>query len=297
MSKRVLGISRSPRFSPNSTQRDEAIFSGVVTELKKSELAVDRLCEDDFVSAEGYDIVFSMARDVRVLNRLKVAEEQGLQVINSAKSLLRDTRVELTASFEREGIPVPYSPFVITAEGRMEGPSVLYGQKESRKPDWDFPFWLKRSGACAQAAGDVCFVENQEAFDQALERYAARGIDEVLASEHLTGDLVKFYGVEGTDFFYYHYPTADNAFSKFGLEKINGAPSGYPLDVATLKTCADRAAALSGIVVYGGDCIVDAEGHFRIIDFNDWPSYSRCCDAAARAIAEKIRQQLPKEEK
>ena len=292
MNKKILGVSRSPRFSPNSTQRDEAIFSGVVTELEAKGFRVDRVCEDDFVTADGYDAVFSMARDERVLTKLAAFEKEGGQVINSARALLQNTRVALTATFEREGIPVPYSPYVFNAEGRREGPSLNYGSHEEKSRELTFPFWLKRSGACAQSAGDVCFVESQSALDEALRNYAERGIGEVLASEHLTGDLVKFYGVEGTDFFYYHYPTADNAFSKFGLEKINGAPSGFPLDVTALKTCADRAAALSGIVVYGGDCIVDAKGHFRIIDFNDWPSYSRCCEAAAKAIAEKICQYL-----
>ena len=292
MNKKILGVSRSPRFSPNSIDRDEAIFSGVIAELVSAGFTVDRVCEDHFTSAEGYAAVFSMARDERVLRLLSTAEAQGLRVINSATALLRNTRVALTEIFEREGIPVPYSPYIYNKEGRHEGPSLKYGRKAGRSAELTFPFWLKRSGACAQSAGDVCFVESAAALDEALQGYAARGIDEVLASEHLTGDLVKFYGVEGTDFFYSYYPTADNAFSKFGLEKINGAPSGYPLDVAALKQSADKAAALSGIVVYGGDCIVDAEGHFRIIDFNDWPSYSRCCAAAARAIAEKIRQQL-----
>ena len=292
MIKKILGVSRSPRFSPNSTQRDEAIFSGVIAELEARGLVVDRVCEDDFATASGYEAVFSMARDEQVLALLSAYEEQGGRVINSAKALTNNTRVALTEIFEREGIPVPYSPVVFDAEGRHEGPSLKYAKSAEKSAELVFPFWLKRSGACAQSAGDVCFVENQSALEKALQGYAERGINEVLASEHLVGDLVKFYGVEGTDFFYYHYPTADNAFSKFGLEKINGAPSGYPLDAAALKTCADRAAALSGIVVYGGDCIVDAEGHFRIIDFNDWPSYSRCCEAAARAIAEKICQQL-----
>lgn len=292
MNKKILGVSRSPRFSPNSTHRDEAIFSGVIAELVFSGLTVDRVCEDDFVTAEGYDAVFSMARDERVLAQLSSAEEKGLCVINSATALLRNTRVALTESFERAGIPVPYSPYIFDAEGRHEGPSLKLGKTADRSAELTYPFWLKRSGACAQSAGDVCFVETPAALDEALKGYAERGVGEVLASEHLAGDLVKFYGVEGTDFFYYHYPTADNAFSKFGLEKINGAPSGYPLDTVALKQCADKAAALSGIVVYGGDCIVDADGHFRIIDFNDWPSYSRCCEAAARAIAEKIRQQL-----
>ena len=288
--KKILGIGRSSRFSPNSTERDAAIFQSVADLLSARGGQVDCVCEDECETVEGYEAVFSMARDLRVVRLLAQAEEKGVVVLNSARALLGATRLALTECFEREGIPVPLSPALFRLEnGQMTAHSRLSGY--DRLP---FPLWLKRSGACAQSAGDVCFVESIDTLQDALQNYVSRGIEEVLASEHLVGDLVKFYGVEGTNFFYYHYPTADNAFSKFGLERINGAPSGYPLDVKSLKASADRAASLSGITIYGGDCIVDAHGRFRIIDFNDWPSYSRCREEAALAIAEKIQHALLK---
>jgi len=40
--------------------------------------------------------------------------------------------------------------------------------------------------------------------------------------------------------------------------------------------------------VYGGDAIVQADGSFYIIDFNDWPSFSPCVNAAAEAISQLI---------
>lgn len=287
MAKRILGLRRSPRFSPNSADRDEAIFLQVAAALERRGAEVVLADEDHWTSASGVDGVFSMARDVQVLRRLSELEQDGLPVVNSATALLRATRLELTELFERQGIPVPVSPVLYRLE--KNGMQAHWRQADEALR---FPLWLKRSGACAQAAGDVCFVEGPSDLYPVLENYCLRGIDEVLASEHLPGDLVKFYGVEGTDFFYAHYPTADNAFSKFGLEKINGAPNGYPLDCAALKACADRAAVLSGISVYGGDCIVDAGGRFRIIDFNDWPSFSRCRTAAAEAIADKVERSV-----
>ena len=48
---------------------------------------------------------------------------------------------------------------------------------------------------------------------------------------------------------------------------------------------ATRLAGLLGLEVYGGDCIVRQDGTFAIIDFNDWPSFSRCRNDAAKAIA------------
>jgi hypothetical protein len=44
-------------------------------------------------------------------------------------------------------------------------------------------------------------------------------------------------------------------------------------------------AAAVGLQVYGGDCIVTVDGAWYMIDFNDWPSFSRCREEAAEAIA------------
>ena len=42
------------------------------------------------------------------------------------------------------------------------------------------------------------------------------------------------------------------------------------------------------VEVYGGECIVDEEGTIRLIDFNDWPSFAPCREAAAPHIARRI---------
>ena len=49
---------------------------------------------------------------------------------------------------------------------------------------------------------------------------------------------------------------------------------------------ADAAAIGLNIYIYGGDAIVDREGKFHIIDFNDWPSFAPCRDIAAPHIAQ-----------
>ena len=49
-----------------------------------------------------------------------------------------------------------------------------------------------------------------------------------------------------------------------------------------------RLAAAVGVDVYGGDAIIRADGSFCLIDFNDWPSFSRCRDAAADAIVSLV---------
>ena len=72
---------------------------------------------------------------------------------------------------------------------------------------------------------------------------------------------------------------------KFSLDKDK---LGKKLDVDKMKEICDEAAKILQIPVYGGDCIVSADGSFKIIDFNDWPSFSACREEAAAAICNLI---------
>ena len=203
----------------------------------------------------------------------------GIPVVNSANALTKGTRTALARCFERHDLPV--------AESRCFDVNAM-------KPALCFEtgkrYWLKRGDACAQNSGDVCFVASEKDLKEAADDYKARGITDVLLSPHIEGDLVKFYGVEDTDFFHLYYPTRGACFSKFGLERFNGSPTGYAFSESALKKSADACAAVSGFTVYGGDAVVRPDGSFLIIDFNDWPSFSRCCDEAAEAIAERLRK-------
>jgi len=48
---------------------------------------------------------------------------------------------------------------------------------------------------------------------------------------------------------------------------------------------AERLAKAVGVEVFGGDAIIRSDGTFCVIDFNDWPSFSRCRPEAACTIA------------
>jgi glutathione synthase/RimK-type ligase-like ATP-grasp enzyme len=52
-----------------------------------------------------------------------------------------------------------------------------------------------------------------------------------------------------------------------------------------MQADAEQLAKAVGLQVYGGDCIVREDGSYCVIDFNDWPSFSRCRDEAATAIS------------
>ena len=101
------------------------------------------------------------------------------------------------------------------------------------------------------------------------------------------GDLVKFYGVKGSQFFYWFYPF-DEGHSKYGWEEVNGHSQGIDIDLKELRDICSRAADELNVVIYGGDCIVDPDGTIRIIDFNDWPSFAPCRNESAPHIAKAV---------
>lgn len=99
----VLGISRSPRFSPNSVDRDMAIFTAVASRMQRGGNDVSIISEDLFIAVDlsEFDLVFSMARGRDVLTALAEAEQQlNLRVVNSAHGLLQANRAQLVTTLK-----------------------------------------------------------------------------------------------------------------------------------------------------------------------------------------------------
>lgn len=263
-------ISRASRFSPNSVERDEAIFRAVVLQFALQGRAVRTLDEDQLPDTfPDAELILSMGRDVATLRRLAAIEATGVPILNSPTALLQNTRSRLDECVCSVGAglcSLCNSSEVNTIEATV-----------------GYPLWLKRGDACAQTVNDVRFVENRQQLDAGLQYFAARGYSDFLVSEHVEGDLVKFYGVATTPFIHHSYPT-QGGFSKFGLEAHNGAPAHYAFPIADLKTKADAIALVSNMPIYGGDAIIRPDGSFAIIDFNDWPSFGSCTQLAAEAI-------------
>ena len=261
----IIAVRRAPRFSPNSVDRDDAILRAVCEELQQRmslTANIPVIDEDDFAKAPAKAKVYvTMARSEAALQTLTRKTEEGALCINSAMGVRQCQRVLLTELMRYYHIPMP-------AEEGKNGT------------------WLKRGDAAAQSKGDVVFCPDHEALLKAIIGFTKRGINEYVTSAHVEGDLVKFYGV-GRRFFRYYYPT-DDGFSKFGDEQRNGAARHYPFDEDALRKDAFRLAELTGATAYGGDAIVDDRGQYFFIDFNDWPSFSRCRGEAAKAIAAEV---------
>ena len=276
---RIIGVSRGSEFSPNHIGNDAAIFQLTADELRKMNLDVEIYSEKEFLS-DGIEAeyIFDMARDKATIARLRQLEDKGAVVVNSGYGIDNCVRKPMTEILIANKIPHPTS-FIIPTD-------------EPFSPDI-FPCWIKRGDSHAMVKEDVVYVESRQEAEIVLNDFRKRGIKEAVVNEHLVGDLIKFYGVAGTDFFYTFYPT-EQSHSKFGLEAINGENRGYHFDVEKLKEYSNKASQALNVPIYGGDCVVSSDGEIKIIDFNDWPSFARCRNEAAPFIAECIFKTITK---
>ena len=270
---KLIAVRRDDRFSPNSVEKDRLILEAACNnvcrhfEQQGEPCALRWVDEAELTTNDEADLYLSMARLPEALSILEGFEQQGRRVINSPRGVRNCQRSVLEKLMRENNLSTPLA--------YQEGP-----EEES-------PCWLKRGDAAAQSKDDVVFCNDAEALKKAISDFEARGISDYVISRHVEGDVVKFYGVslEATPSFFRHFYPTDDGQTKFGDETArNGKAHHYAFDVSALQSEVERLARLVGIEVYGGDAIIDREGRFYIIDFNDWPSFSRCRDEAAEAI-------------
>lgn len=259
----IVGIARAECFSPNSVDKDRAILEAVVRHLHGTVIIKEEELRGDILDA---DIYINMARQPQTMELLKQKERNGALVVNSAYGVESCQRTKLEHVMSMEGISIP------PREG-CDG------------------YWIKRGDAAAQTKDDVLYCRDEGELSMAEKQFELRGITDYVVSAHILGDLVKFYGVEGTGFFRVFYP-GDDGISKFGDETRNGKPWYYAYDRERLQRETSRLARLVQVPVYGGDAIITHDGTFYIIDFNDWPSFSRCREEAAEAIASLLTKKI-----
>lgn len=263
----ILAIGRAERFSPNSVEKDAAILEGVADVLRHDGYVVETVGETALQPGPVAEACLSMGRLPQTLAYLTQMQARGSVVVNSPAGIdLCCNRRRLTEALRMAGVPVA------PAEG-------------------SHGYWLKRGSGVAESRHDVQFAATKADVAVVMEAMRRHGVDDIMVSAHVEGDLLKFYGVHGTGFFRYFYP-GDDGVSKFGDERLNGRPHHYIFDESALRLAAERASRVAGVDVYGGDCIVRADGSVCLIDFNDWPSFSRCRDEAAQAIAKLTADRL-----
>ncbi len=274
----MAGIMRAGAYSPNHIGNDAAIFNATAEQLRKRGYVVNIYSEEQFNAGEiKEDVVLNMCREQASIAKLQRMEDAGKLIINSGYGIENCTRERMTRILLGNGIPYPDSLIVNTDE-------VI---KPLLKKSGFKSCWIKRGDFHAMHKEDVSYVRHPEEAQEVLQEYFLRGIKRAVINVHLTGDLVKFYGVKGSPFFFWFYPF-DEGHSKYGHEAINGKSRGIKFDVKEMKNICQRAAEELNVVIYGGDCIVSPEGEMRIIDFNDWPSFAPCRNEAAPHIAKSV---------
>lgn len=274
---KIILVYRATQFSPHSVKKDMHILEAVGHLLDDGHNVVEYRQEEDLVDEERADLFLSMGRLPETLDILQKRQEEGCRVVNTPESVRMVTcRSGLDALMRANGFPM--APLCVPKPGSDD---------MCDAPDGG-GWWLKKGSGPAECLYDVQYAATWDDVVRKLGYFKNRDIEDVNITAHVPGDVVKFYGVAGTDFFRYYYPTDDGQ-TKFGDEERNGRAHHYGFSPTALHGEAERLAALTGLQVYGGDVIVKDDGSFVIIDFNDWPSFARCREEAAMAIADKVK--------
>lgn len=286
--KNIVGILRAGEYSPNHINNDAMILNAVAECLRQDGFDVKMMQEDEFLQSSYIreSVIVNMCRRHESILTLQGLERDGKTVVNSAFGIENCTREKMTRILIENGIPYPKSIMVNTDDEDVASRLKEAGIERC---------WVKRGDFHAMHKEDVSFCRHPEETSELLKEYKLRGIKRAVINIHLEGDLIKFYGVRDTPFFYWFYPL-EAGHSKFGQEAINGKARGLKFDLEGLKSQCNKAAHALNVVVYGGDCIISETGEMHIIDFNDWPSFAPCRNEAAPCIANAIIKEINKQE-
>lgn len=273
---RIAAIMRAGAFSPNHVGNDATILNSVAEQLRKRGCEVNIYSEEQFAAGQAdEDVIINMCRERRSTDLLQQAEDAGRLVINSGYGIENCIRERQARILLGSGIAYPESIIVDTDEAvakRLE----KMGMRRC---------WIKRGDFHAQHAEDVCYVRTPDEAQDVLQEYFLRGFKRAVISRHLTGRLVKFYGVRGTDFFVWFRPFDED---KPHRCPAKGADAGLREFETRLRDLCLRAADELNVTVFGGECIEGEDGSLTIIDFNDWPSFSACRAEASTNIAKAV---------
>ena len=265
--KQLLGLYREKQYSPGRHQsNDVLLLDQIAHRLREREFAVDlmTLGEANGLRSDAA-IVFSMCQGRSALENLAEWEREGVPIINSPRAALNTHRDRLPALMFEAGVSFPQTYLVGT-----RGPADLHSL------DLDGGIWLKRGDVHASVTADVQWVDSRERLDAGLADFSRRGLEMAAVQAHRAGDEIKFYGVTGGFFHWFH----------------SGEARKYPFDFAQLETLARRAATAAGLDIFGGDVIVSPAGELTLIDLNDWPSFAPCRERASYAIADFITRRV-----
>lgn len=262
---KILGIYREPKFSPDKVREDAAILDAVLQVLSgrgREILAIP--AESLNGTLQDFDLILSMSQSERSLKILEKAGRRGTPVVNAVSAVRNCHRMALMKIFSRRSIPMPAGR--IESVRRMEASGALRRRHG---------YWLKRGDHYTLGPGDVVRIGSCGELSRTLSHFRAQGVKQVIVQDHVEGPCVKFYAVG----------TATGSYFKAFF-----SPSGQEVteEAGPLCRTAKTAAACVGLEIYGGDAVLSPDGTWKLIDLNDWPTFSLCRESAAWAIAEHL---------
>jgi hypothetical protein len=267
--KTCLGIYRELAHSPGRINDDRAIMESVAEALAARGFNVELITANTEFDGHFANI-FVMCERGAILDRLKGAEKTGSIIVNGPDAIRNTYRHRMVELFAKHHVSAPASQIVASGAGKRRPPTGV---------------WIKRFDFHATEPRDVLYAASEKGWQEALQRFAKRGIPFVIAQEHVPGDLVKFYGVRNA-----MAPAESNWFEWF-YHRDKGM-LGYFFEVTCLRRAAFDAATALGLEIFGGDAIIQADGKPVIVDINAWPSYARFRDRAAQVIADHLTERF-----
>ena len=267
---KIAGIMRAAAFSPNHIGNYSSIFNIVADQLRKRGCEVNVYSEDQFINnGVNEKIIVNMCREKRSIERLQHLEDMGMLVINSGYGIENCIRERMARIFIGSSIPYPETIITDTDEAIRER---LTKAGITR-------CWIKRGDSHTMHNEDVTLVRHPEEAQEILQEYFLRGIKRAVINRDIEGEMIKFYGILGTPFFYWLTTRSSSAIAR-------KQPATF--DESRLKALCSAAAEILDVKIYGGDCVLSPDGKMRIIDFDDWPSFAPCRQEAATNIAKFV---------
>jgi hypothetical protein len=264
-----VGILREPAHSPGRVEDDAAIMRCVGDAMMERGFSVELIAADAVDEAPPANL-FVMCERGTVLDRLAAMEKSGSIVVNSPAAIRNTYRHRMVELFARHHVASPMS-WIVAADANTSRPADCA--------------WIKRYDFHATQRDDVMYAASETGWREVLRRFADRGIPFVIAQEHVSGDLVKFYGVRNSA------GTKDANWFQWFYHRDKGM-LGHVFDPARLSEAALHAAAALDLEIFGGDAVIKADGEPKIIDLNAWPSYALYRDRAAQAIADCLTERF-----
>lgn len=262
--RRLWGVFRERAHSPGRECDDAEILRLTGKDLEARGFAVVLKSPEELVGTpeERPDGVFLMCERVATLDLLASWDGAGIPHVNSPRAVLNTYRDRTIERFREAKIPFVESLLVNT---------------DTVPATATTPAWVKRADVHNTQEGDVAFADSPAAVATALAALCGRGIERAVLQPHLSGDLVKFYGVGRA------VQRAEPGWFRWFYHR-DQTVAGHPFDPKRLAALAHAAAAALGVEVYGGDAIA-TPGGLVLLDLNAWPSFALYRDEAAPAIA------------